>query len=84
MLPLQTINQAMVDLLLKAGADVNAKNSAGYTPLMLVVRAGHAKVVVRLLAEQKLRTSSLSPQKSINMLWIDEELHTVDASRLVH
>mmetsp|Transcript_40033 Transcript_40033/g.129604 ORF Transcript_40033/g.129604 Transcript_40033/m.129604 type:complete len:254 (-) Transcript_40033:140-901(-) len=40
---------ALVELLIKAGADLNAADGAGATPLHLAARAGQAKVVLSLL-----------------------------------
>ena len=38
-----------VDMLIKSGADLNAKNSDGWTPLMKAAAAGHADIVSLLL-----------------------------------
>ena len=40
---------AMADLLIANDADVNAKDSAGWTPLMLAANEGHAEICKQLL-----------------------------------
>ena len=42
-------NTAMIDLLLKAGADANSANELGTTPLMVAAAAGNVDAVTTLL-----------------------------------
>ncbi len=42
----------VVGRLIEAGADVNAKNAYGWTPLMEAIRLGHAEIVDLLLAAE--------------------------------
>ena len=50
----------MVELLLKAGANVNAKNDRGTTPLMIAAAQGHQRVMKMLLKQQ-----NIDPQQQV-------------------
>ena len=51
----------MVDRLLNAGANVNAKNNKGITPLMIAVAKGHPKVTKLFL-----KRPNIDPQQQVN------------------
>jgi len=55
-------NAPMIDLLVKAGSDVNAPNSAGTTPLMLAAASGKADAVQVLLD----RSANINAKDTIN------------------
>ncbi len=57
-------SEAMVQMLLDKGADVNARDKGGQTPLFKSVQRGHAEIVRLLLsrhADPNLRMDTLSP-----------------------
>ncbi|MBE0511381.1 MAG: ankyrin repeat domain-containing protein [Gammaproteobacteria bacterium] len=56
------VSEAMTDLLLRAGADINAKEREGVTVLMKAVHGGKPKVVERLLAEPGLMVDTSGPR----------------------
>ena len=50
----------MVELLLNAGANVNAKNGRGITPLMIAAAKGH-QMVMKMLLKQP----NIDPQQQV-------------------
>lgn len=56
------VGEAMTDLLIEAGADVNARDREGVSVLMKAVHAGDAMVVERLLQESALEVDAKGPQ----------------------
>ena len=81
-------NREAVKKLLKEGADVNAKNSDGYTALILASSNGRTEIVAMLLdaganvnartntnywgSTALIRASEINTQKSCQCYWITE------------
>ena len=56
----------MIDLLIKAGADINAIDSTGWTPLILVSSSGQLPLLNRLLSESTINLHQSMENQEIN------------------
>ena len=68
-------NDEIVEALLTAGANVNAKNNKGITPLMIAAAKGQQKVTKMLL-----KRPTIDPQQQVNQT--SEVLHNISLNNL--
>ena len=75
-------NKETVEKLLKEGADVNAKNSEGYTALELASRNGHTEIVSMLL-EKGADVNAKTNEGITALIRASEKGHTETVARLL-